>query len=144
MFGSFGTLILLFDLSMRELGGGAFNSPYDMVAEWLKSKALIWFLFIWDGVLINEKQQGKTCLAFCFPGVAEQFALAEAAMNVWSLNDCIDQPSTSLQGWGAVKASFGQSVCYSMLNCTASVPLFLSTQVDNTVRYFCWNQLWSL
>uniref|UniRef100_H3CZZ9 Family with sequence similarity 131 member C n=1 Tax=Tetraodon nigroviridis TaxID=99883 RepID=H3CZZ9_TETNG len=30
-------------------------------------------------------------------GVAEQFALAEAAMNVWSMNDCADQPSTSLQ-----------------------------------------------
>ncbi|XP_077435577.1 protein FAM131C [Vanacampus margaritifer] len=31
-------------------------------------------------------------------GVAEQFALAEAAMNFWSLNDCFEQPSTSLQG----------------------------------------------
>ncbi|XP_070696358.1 protein FAM131C [Pempheris klunzingeri] len=30
-------------------------------------------------------------------GVAEQFALAEAAMNVWSMNDCLEQPSTSLQ-----------------------------------------------
>ncbi|XP_028309432.1 protein FAM131C [Gouania willdenowi] len=30
-------------------------------------------------------------------GVAEQFALAEAAMNVWSLTDCFEQPSTSLQ-----------------------------------------------
>ncbi|KAG8002854.1 hypothetical protein GBF38_015450, partial [Nibea albiflora] len=30
-------------------------------------------------------------------GVAEQFALAEAAMNVWSMNDCSEQPSTSLQ-----------------------------------------------
>ncbi|CAB1427270.1 unnamed protein product [Pleuronectes platessa] len=30
-------------------------------------------------------------------GVAEQFALAEAAMHVWSLNDNIDEPSTSLQ-----------------------------------------------
>ncbi|KAM9343821.1 protein FAM131C [Pholidichthys leucotaenia] len=30
-------------------------------------------------------------------GVAEQFALAEAAMNVWSLNDGLEQPSTSLQ-----------------------------------------------
>nr|XP_046253160.1 protein FAM131C [Scatophagus argus] len=30
-------------------------------------------------------------------GVAEQFALAEAAMNVWSMNDNIEQPSTSLQ-----------------------------------------------
>ena len=35
---------------------------------------------------------------FCFTGVAEQFALAEASMHVWSLNDNIDQPSTSLQG----------------------------------------------
>ncbi|XP_060929927.1 protein FAM131C [Limanda limanda] len=30
-------------------------------------------------------------------GVAEQFALAEAAMHVWSLDDNIDEPSTSLQ-----------------------------------------------
>ncbi|KAK2851111.1 hypothetical protein Q5P01_007387 [Channa striata] len=30
-------------------------------------------------------------------GVAEQFALAEAAMNVWSMNDSLEQPSTSLQ-----------------------------------------------
>ncbi|XP_070825204.1 protein FAM131C [Chaetodon trifascialis] len=30
-------------------------------------------------------------------GVAEQFALAEAAMNVWSMNDSFEQPSTSLQ-----------------------------------------------
>ncbi|XP_031724724.1 protein FAM131C [Anarrhichthys ocellatus] len=30
-------------------------------------------------------------------GVAEQFALAEASMNVWSLNDSLEQPSTSLQ-----------------------------------------------
>lgn len=38
------------------------------------------------------------CLSFCFTGVAEQFALAEASMNVWSLNDSLEQPSTSLQG----------------------------------------------
>ncbi|XP_077369735.1 protein FAM131C isoform X2 [Festucalex cinctus] len=31
-------------------------------------------------------------------GVAEQFALAEAAMNFWSFSDCFEQPSTSLQG----------------------------------------------
>ncbi|XP_028266482.1 protein FAM131C [Parambassis ranga] len=30
-------------------------------------------------------------------GVAEQFALAEAAMNVWSMSDNLEQPSTSLQ-----------------------------------------------
>ncbi|XP_056131003.1 protein FAM131C isoform X2 [Lampris incognitus] len=30
-------------------------------------------------------------------GVAEQFALAEAAMNVWSLNESFQEPSTSLQ-----------------------------------------------
>uniref|UniRef100_A0A3Q1EUK9 Family with sequence similarity 131 member C n=1 Tax=Acanthochromis polyacanthus TaxID=80966 RepID=A0A3Q1EUK9_9TELE len=30
-------------------------------------------------------------------GVAEQFALAEAAMNMWSMNDNLEQPSTSLQ-----------------------------------------------
>ncbi|TDH10857.1 hypothetical protein EPR50_G00079490 [Perca flavescens] len=30
-------------------------------------------------------------------GVAEQFALAEASMHVWSMNDCSEQPSTSLQ-----------------------------------------------
>ncbi|XP_029975635.1 protein FAM131C [Salarias fasciatus] len=30
-------------------------------------------------------------------GVAEQFALAEAAMNVWSMHDAYEQPSTSLQ-----------------------------------------------
>ncbi|KAM3872211.1 protein FAM131C [Diretmus argenteus] len=30
-------------------------------------------------------------------GVAEQFALAEASMNVWSMNDILEQPSTSLQ-----------------------------------------------
>ncbi|XP_054655739.1 protein FAM131C isoform X2 [Dunckerocampus dactyliophorus] len=29
-------------------------------------------------------------------GVAEQFALAEAAMTVWSMNDSLEQPSTSL------------------------------------------------
>ncbi|XP_061552655.1 protein FAM131C [Phycodurus eques] len=31
-------------------------------------------------------------------GVAEQFALAEAAMSVWPVNDCFEQPSTSSQG----------------------------------------------
>ncbi|XP_077465714.1 protein FAM131C [Stigmatopora argus] len=31
-------------------------------------------------------------------GVAEQFALAEAAMTVWPMNDCFEQPSTSFQG----------------------------------------------
>ncbi|XP_034393699.1 protein FAM131C [Cyclopterus lumpus] len=30
-------------------------------------------------------------------GVAEQFALAEASMNMWSLNDRLEPPSTSLQ-----------------------------------------------
>ncbi|XP_068197435.1 protein FAM131C isoform X1 [Antennarius striatus] len=30
-------------------------------------------------------------------GVAEQFALAEAAMDVWSMTDSLEQPSTSLQ-----------------------------------------------
>ncbi|XP_061591035.1 protein FAM131C isoform X2 [Cololabis saira] len=30
-------------------------------------------------------------------GVAEQFALAEAAMNMWSTGDALEQPSTSLQ-----------------------------------------------
>ncbi|KAM7410954.1 hypothetical protein PAMA_021088 [Pampus argenteus] len=30
-------------------------------------------------------------------GVAEQFALAEAAMNVWSMNDSLEEPCTSLQ-----------------------------------------------
>ncbi|XP_040009634.1 protein FAM131C [Xiphias gladius] len=30
-------------------------------------------------------------------GVAEQFALAEAALNVWAMNDNLDKPSTSLQ-----------------------------------------------
>ncbi|KAJ0064642.1 hypothetical protein NL108_011493, partial [Boleophthalmus pectinirostris] len=29
--------------------------------------------------------------------VAEQFALAEAAMNVWSMGDGLERPSTSLQ-----------------------------------------------
>lgn len=39
------------------------------------------------------------CLCgFCSLGVAEQFALAEAAMNVWSMNDSLEQPSTSFQG----------------------------------------------
>ncbi|XP_061669051.1 protein FAM131C [Syngnathoides biaculeatus] len=31
-------------------------------------------------------------------GVAEQFALAEAAMSVWPVNDCFEQLSSSLQG----------------------------------------------
>ncbi|XP_016536221.1 protein FAM131C isoform X2 [Poecilia formosa] len=31
-------------------------------------------------------------------GVAEQFALAEAAMNMWSMSDNAEQPSTSSQG----------------------------------------------
>lgn len=43
----------------------------------------------------------KNMFGFLFTGVAEQFALAEAAMNVWSMNDGIDQPSTSLQGLSA-------------------------------------------
>lgn len=30
-------------------------------------------------------------------GVAEQFALAEAAMSVWSMDDCVDEPTTSVQ-----------------------------------------------
>ncbi|MED6245223.1 hypothetical protein ATANTOWER_000338 [Ataeniobius toweri] len=30
-------------------------------------------------------------------GVAEQFALAEAAMNMWSMSDSLEQPSTSSQ-----------------------------------------------
>lgn len=53
----------------------------------------------------------KNMLGFLFTGVAEQFALAEAAMNVWSMNDGIDQPSTSLQGLSAEKThSAGVSV----------------------------------
>lgn len=32
-----------------------------------------------------------------FLGVAEQFALAEASMNVWSMTDGLEQPSTSSQ-----------------------------------------------
>ena len=43
----------------------------------------------------SEKRNIK-CV--CFTGVAEQFALAEAAMNVWAMNDGLEQPSTSLQG----------------------------------------------
>lgn len=46
---------------------------------------------------MKDSRNTKLCV-FCFTGVAEQFALAEAAMNVWSMNDCIEQPSTSLQG----------------------------------------------
>lgn len=53
----------------------------------------------------NSHNSGKACLAFCFTGVAEQFALAEAAMNVWPINDCTDQPSTSLQGLSAADNS---------------------------------------
>lgn len=30
--------------------------------------------------------------------MAEQFALAEAAMSVWSMDDCVDEPTTSVQG----------------------------------------------
>ncbi|XP_061127305.1 protein FAM131C isoform X1 [Syngnathus typhle] len=41
------------------------------------------------------ERKRKTCLC---AGVAEQFALAEAAMSFWSSNDCFEQPSTSLQG----------------------------------------------
>ncbi|XP_043966595.1 protein FAM131C isoform X2 [Gambusia affinis] len=33
-------------------------------------------------------------------GVAEQFALAEAAMSMWSMSDNVEQPSTSSQGCG--------------------------------------------
>ncbi|CAG6021145.1 unnamed protein product [Menidia menidia] len=36
-------------------------------------------------------------------GVAEQFALAEAAMNMWTMSDTLEQPSTSLQ---AVQSHF--------------------------------------
>lgn len=121
---------------------GGINSPYDMVAEWLKSKALIWFPFIWDGGWINEKQQWKTCLAFCFTGVAEQFALAEAAMNVWSMNDCIDQPSTSLQGLSARKASFSRSV-WTVLRVLRFHYLWIHTGRQHRVRHFCWIPLWS-
>ncbi len=48
------------------------------------------------GVNFWEKRDKMS--VFCFTGVAEQFALAEAAMNVWSMNDSLEQPSTSLQG----------------------------------------------
>lgn len=49
-----------------------------------------------QGVDLYEKQPNTTLCPFCLTGVAEQFALAEAAMNVWSMND--EQPSTSFQG----------------------------------------------
>lgn len=73
-------------------------------------------------------------MAFCFPGVAEQFALAEAAMSVWSMNDCMDQPSTSLQGVSAGTASLGRNVCRGRLSRTASavVPLSMNAHRPTT------------
>lgn len=69
--------------------------------------------------------------AFCFPGVAEQFALAEAAMNVWSMSDSSEQPSTSLQGRSckritgvtrAVSLTIFQGVCCKLYQTDPSVP----------------------
>ncbi|XP_058499934.1 protein FAM131C isoform X2 [Solea solea] len=39
-------------------------------------------------------------------GVAEQFALAEASMNMWSLSDNLEQPSTSIQAHGHFLSQF--------------------------------------
>lgn len=75
----------------------------------LKPRALIefpFFLFfvlwctLWEKQLINfwEAQHEMCLFGLCLAGVAEQFALAEAAMNVWSMSDNTEQPSTSLQG----------------------------------------------
>lgn len=50
----------------------------------------------------SEKRNAKRV---CFAGVAEQFALAEASMNVWSLNDGLQQPSSSLQGLSRQRVS---------------------------------------
>lgn len=52
----------------------------------------------WWQKKMKNCRKWKNMFGFLFTGVAEQFALAEAAMNVWSMNDGIDQPSTSLQG----------------------------------------------
>lgn len=38
------------------------------------------------------------------PGVAEQFALAEAAMSAWSMTDCVDEATTSVQGENKTRA----------------------------------------
>lgn len=46
-------------------------------------------------------------LCLCLSGVAEQFALAEAAMNVWSMTDGLEEPSTSIQGWSRQNETSG-------------------------------------
>lgn len=91
---------------------GWFNSPYDSRREnQIRSADLISPL--WDGGWKKMKncRKWKNTFGFLFTGVAEQFALAEAAMNVWSMNDGIDQPSTSLQGLKLI-----QPECYCTVN----------------------------
>uniref|UniRef100_A0AAQ4RFI4 Family with sequence similarity 131 member C n=1 Tax=Gasterosteus aculeatus aculeatus TaxID=481459 RepID=A0AAQ4RFI4_GASAC len=57
----------------------------------------------WGGTALHEDEQFYSQMtdeikeARFAAGVAEQFALAEASMNVWSLNDGLQQPSSSLQ-----------------------------------------------
>ncbi|XP_037335239.2 protein FAM131C isoform X2 [Pungitius pungitius] len=57
----------------------------------------------WGGAELHEDEQFYSQMtdeikeARFAAGVAEQFALAEASMNVWSLNDGLEQPSSSLQ-----------------------------------------------
>lgn len=69
-----------------------------------------------QGVNCYEKQLNTTLCPFCLTGVAEQFALAEAAMNVWSMND--EQPSTSFQGLKNIqKGCICLYVCMNVFMC---------------------------
>ncbi|XP_029013227.1 protein FAM131C [Betta splendens] len=66
----------------------------------------------WGGAELQEDEQFYSQMtdeikeARFAAGVAEQFALAEAAMNVWSMHDGLEQPSTSLQAQGHFLSQF--------------------------------------
>ncbi|XP_068197444.1 protein FAM131C isoform X2 [Antennarius striatus] len=82
-------------------------------------------------------------------GVAEQFALAEAAMDVWSMTDSLEQPSTSLQGES--RTSHWRRQQHKPTSClrscwTVEASAFLSTCITFMPRLTmtAWHLTWSL
>lgn len=79
------------------------------------------------------------CLfGLCLAGVAEQFALAEAAMNVWSMSDNTEQPSTSLQGWCLLYRHF----IFVFHAANVADPLCLNRNEPNAFIYFITVSVW--
>lgn len=113
---------------------GRFNSIYDS-----RKENQIWnpyLIPLFEMVAEKKKNCGKwkNMFGFLFTGVAEQFALAEAAMNVWSMDDGIDQPSTSLQGLSTEKPH----------SAGVSAIVLWTANTYRPVRHFCWIHPWSL